>query len=74
MDKLFKHNINFINFISSFKIQNVQKIIHYSRDLGCNLGPYTMLAASAGHRVVAVDPLPVNHAHLYNSLGNTEIL
>jgi len=40
----------------------------YVIDIGCNLGPYTMLASSTGHDVIAVDPLPENHALLYNSI------
>ncbi|KAL8573980.1 hypothetical protein ACOMHN_029427 [Nucella lapillus] len=37
-------------------------------DVGCNVGVYTLAAASQGHKVLAVDPLESNLQLLHNSL------
>ena len=38
-------------------------------DMGSNVGPYTLLASTAGYNVISIDPLPENQALLYNSIG-----
>ena len=37
-------------------------------DIGCNIGQFTVMAATLGHRVVAVDTMADNLAYIHNSL------